>query len=211
LGQNRICTITGRLGSGKTRLAMELAAHFLERGYRLVSNVKTVWADQMDLSYEKVVLLLDEGGLWVRKASDAMKLAAYARKLNLIIIFSGKKLPHSDLCDLQISLFLDFWKNFLLPLSLWRWEYFPGGSVRPYHGWLWQALPWYYNSVYDTIDPGKPPEEVIDYAFRRAQLLFQRYGHSLPGMDIQESTDYKELDRAAWRIEQAAQRFGGKR
>jgi hypothetical protein len=205
--QSRVAVLTGRLGSGKTRLAIEIASHFLARGYRLITNVRCVWADEPRLDYERVVLLVDEGGLWVRRATDAMKLAAYARKLGMVVLFSGKKLPHPDLCDLQIQLFLDFWKNFLLPFCLWRWEYYPGGSVKPYGGFLLQVLPWWYNSVYDTIDPGKPPEQIIGYAFARAQALFARYGYNLPGLEIAETTDYRDLTRAAQAIDDAAARL----
>jgi hypothetical protein len=207
IDQSRVAVLTGRLGSGKTRLAIEIAAHFLARGYRLITNIRTAWADEPRLDYDRVVLLVDEGGLWVRRATDAMKLAAYARKLGMIILFSGKKLPHPDLCDLQVQLLIDFWKNFLLPVSLWKWEYYPGGNVKPYGGVLVQALPWWYNSVYDTIDPGKPPEEVIAYAFSRAQALFSRYGYSLPGLEVSETTDYRDLTRAAQAIDDAASRL----
>jgi hypothetical protein len=207
LAQNRVLTITGRLGSGKTRLAIEIATHFLRQGYKLITNIRTVYADPVSLDYEKVVLLVDEGGLFVRKASDAMKLAAYARKLNMVIIFSGKKLPHGDLCDLQVAMFIDLWKNFLIPLSIWRWEYFPGGGVRPYGGYLFQIAPWWYNATYDTVDPGKPPETIIAYAFERAKRLFDKYGYTLPGLDIPDTFDFRELERAAQKFDQSVRRL----
>ena len=87
----RLCWIGGRFSGGKTSLAFLLARHWLERGYRLITNCKTPWADSLDdVRLEdgklKAVLILDEGGLWLRSDKYTRSLAAYAAKMDIILL-----------------------------------------------------------------------------------------------------------------------------
>jgi len=214
LSDNKICTITGRLGSGKTLLAMELARYYLDRGYSLVTNTKTVWADNpirvMERAVEnqakkqkeieaaghnyiapfqvRSVSIVDEGGLYARSPKFALDLASFARKTDQIIVFSGKKLPHSSLCDLQVVMWFDFYKNFGLPFKLWQWSY-RLSPKKIYYGKLiqtrWQDL----YGIYSTIDPADNADKILDFSVKATRNLFKVYGREYKLSDMGATTN----------------------
>lgn len=220
LADNRICTITGRLGNGKTLLALDLSRHFLERGYSLVTNTKTVWNDdpqdvlrraiersaQKERGYEKsglrdrkiapqvrAVSIVDEGGLYARSDKVAMSLANFARKTDQIIIFSGKKLPHSLLCDLQVVMWFDFQKNFLVPLKVWEWSY-RLNARKSYQGKLLQIHWKDLYGVYSTFDPASDAKEVINFSIKAAEIIFQKYGRKYVFQDMEGKSNEETAD-----------------
>ena len=211
LSDNRICCVTGRLGSGKTLLGLDLAAYYLERGYSLVTNTSTVWADNpadviidakrraRDASRErgitiapqvKAVSLVDEGGLYARTAKTAENLASYARKTDQIIIFSGKKMPHPSLADLRVVMWFDFHKNFFLPFKLWEWSY-RLSPKKIYYGKILQTNWRDLFGIYSTIDPASDARDIINFSLQATQLLFETYGRS-PHRNSRQKTAEKK-------------------
>lgn len=189
LDDSRMCAIAGRLGSGKTLTALELAERYLKRGYRLVSNVRSVWGDDWDRSLSadnsaRTVLLVDEGGLYVRTMKTVSALTAFARKLDCYIILAGRRLPHEEMCELVVEPFFDFRRNLVVPAKLWRWTQRMG---KTYGGYFLQSGESGLYGTYDTVDPGDNPAELITLAEGWAQELFARYGRTYSLQDMASS------------------------
>lgn len=188
LDDSRMCYIGGRLGSGKTLLAFELAERYLLSGYRLISQTSSVWNDDPalvtadELGRRKCVFIIDEAGLYFRRAQTAGYLASFARKQDFYLIFSSRKAPHADLCDLSIYLYFDLFKFFLIPLKIWRWERY--NVSKSYHGFLFQTAWWGYYGVYNTLDPGDPPDEIVEIVKSWTHEFFQKYGRRYRPGDI---------------------------
>jgi len=219
LSDNKICTITGRLGSGKTLIALDLSAYYLERGYSLITNTSTSWADDPDrvmvnamrrsVARQKelnkigsksiapiqvrAVSLVDEGGLYARSPALAEKISSFARKTDQIIIFAGKKLPHASLCDLQVVMWFDFFKNFLIPVKVWQWSY-RLSSKKVYYGKLIQTSWKDLYGIYSTIDPADNADKIVAFSVEAAKKLFAQYGraYELSGVEKDTKTSPEE-------------------
>jgi len=189
---NRSVVITGRLGSGKTLLAVELAEQMLKRGYRLITNIETVWNDNPAeiKDHERVIGIMDEGGMYVRTAKTVQTLAAFLRKTKSLIVFSGKKQPHEDMCDLKIYLWFDAFRNLLIPIKVWRWD-MRIQSTKRYHGFLFQTGWQKYYGIYSTEDPGDYPETVVKFFEERAKKLFKKYGRNYKIQDVERGDEFE--------------------
>lgn len=188
LDDSRICTVSGRLGAGKTLLALTLAERYLRRGYRLVTNVASVWAEDWENVRElpdfarRAVVLIDEGGLYIRSMKTVSALAAFARKLDTYIIIAGRREPHEELCELIVTPRFDFKRNFLIPAWLWRWE--NRGARRPYGGYMLELGRSGYYGTYDTVNPGARPSALIALVEDWAKALFDHYGYEYGLSDV---------------------------
>lgn len=192
LDESKIVTVTGRLGCGKTMLGLEIAERYLRRGYRLYTNVSSVWADSMREgevvgleSIEKgikAVVLVDEGGLYIRSKASVSALSSFARKLNNIVIISGKRTPHEELCELVVSPWFDLRRNFLIPLYIWRYDV--EGYRKNYHGFIIEGPRFGIKGTYSTVDPGNYPERVVEITQEWAEQLFKKYGQHYQLSDL---------------------------
>jgi hypothetical protein len=180
LDDNRTLVITGRLSSGKTLLAVELAERYLKRGYKLMSQISCVWNDDFssivpdENGRYKTVVILDEGGLYFRRAKTAGAVSSFAAKMDTYVIFSGRKLPHEDLCSLTCQVWFDFQKYFLLPFKIWRYDVYNGS--KSYNGFFVQTGWWLYWGLYDTLDPGDNPEGIVNFFKQATETFFARFG-----------------------------------
>lgn len=215
LDDNRVLVIEGRLSSGKTLLAIELAERYLKRGYRMVSQTSCIWNDDP----EKVtideqgklncVALFDEGGLYFRRSKEAGSVSSFLAKINSYAFFAGRKLPHDDLCSLTCQVWFDFYKWFLIPVKLWRWDVQNGR--KHYNGIFVQTSWWMYWGIYDTLDPGDDPRYLVNWFETRTKEFFERYGrkYGLSGVegdgrdDVNESAN--EFVSASRNFQSAAQ------
>lgn len=91
LDMYRLCYIGGRPGAHKTSLAHLLAVPYLEKGYKFITNCRSVWADDIDKVFLspsdgklKAVVVLDEGGLVFKVNVQVEQMAAYTRKMDVI-------------------------------------------------------------------------------------------------------------------------------
>ncbi len=167
LYQERIACVTGSLGTGKTLITHAIAQPFLRDGYKFFGNISSAWLDDIEKvkltkKGEQVhaVVVCDEGGLYVRRFEDVKRLSSYARKLDIYIIFAGKKLPHEDLQALRLYVWFDFYKNFLIPLRVWRYDV-QVDITKNYHGYLFETGWWAYYGLYSTLDPGGDVEDIL--------------------------------------------------
>lgn len=181
LEDERIVSITGRLGSGKTLLAMTIAERFLKRGYRLVTNVSTVWKDDYgkvtmdETGSVKAVILIDEGGLYIRTMDTVGALVAFARKIDSYVLVSGRREPHEEMMNLSVFPWFDFKRNLGLPIRTWKWV--QRGSKKMYGGLIWEMGWTGYYGVYNTVDPGDNPRKLKETVEAWAGDLFRLYGH----------------------------------
>ena len=182
--------ITGRLGSGKTLFAVEIAERYLKRGYKLISQIACIWNDDVDTmvmdehGQRKVVAIFDELGLYFRTSKSASSISSFARKQRTYLIFSGRKAPHADLCELTVQLWFDFMKWFLIPIKIWRYDKENGRKT--YHGYIVQTAWWEHFGVYDTLDPGDNPEEVVNLFKVWTEEFFRRYKRKYKISDVEK-------------------------
>lgn len=164
----RLVHIGGRFSGGKTSLAFLLAKHWLERGYRLVTNVKTVWADRLEDvrlrpgGYLDAVVIFDEGGLWLKRNSLVEAVAAYAAKMRLIFMIPSIFPPASRFRVLTIQPVFTF-RHLGLPVTYYRWrisigERYDGGAFL----WVFPGRDGVYG-VYSRQDPGADPWEIVGW------------------------------------------------
>jgi len=130
----RVVHIAGRYGGGKTSLAFRLAYELLSSGQSryLYTNIPCVWADNPNLSVMRAdlagverwldaVVVLDEGGLFLRNNSKAEQFTAFLRKLNITIIVCSIMPPARMMRSVQVQRTLDFMK-FGIPLWSYEWR-----------------------------------------------------------------------------------------
>jgi len=189
LDDNRTLVLTGRLSSGKTCLAVELAERYLRKGYRLISQTKCVWNDSLeDIKPDssgryKAVVIIDEGGLYFRTQKSASAISSFAAKVDTYIIFAGKKVPHLDLCTLTAQVWFDFFKWFLIPLKVWKYEVQNGS--KSYSGKFLQTGWWMYWGIYDTLDPGDNPAFIVEWFKKATKQFFELYGRTYQISDVE--------------------------
>lgn len=189
LDDNRILVITGRLSSGKTLLATELAERKLKKGYKLLSQFRCIWNDEYkDVLPDEhgkyhAVAIVDEGGLYFRSAKSASAVSSFAAKLDTYIIFSGRKLPHDDLCSLTCQVWFDFFKYFLIPVKVWRYDVANGKKT--YSGYFVQTSWWHYWGVYDTLDPAGAPDQMVSWFKEATRIYFEHYGREYKIYDVE--------------------------
>ena len=189
LNATRIAVVTGSLGSGKTLIAHEIAKPYLDRGYKFAGNISSAWLDKLEdiLPNEhgalKTFFVLDEAGMYVKSVGSATALAGFARKLDIYLLFCGRKLPHRDLTELRMYLWFDCWKNFYIPLWVWRYDVDVQGTKK-YHGFLFQSARGCYYGLYSSLDPADHPLSVLKTIEAGTRNLFAIYGHKYEILDL---------------------------
>lgn len=152
----RIVHVGGRYGGGKTALAFKLAGELLDRGFSryLVSNVRSVWEDTpadvvlRDGSYADAVVVLDEGGLFLKSSFDAEKFLAFLRKLNIVLIIPSVLPPSSRVRMLSIQRTMNL-QTVGLPLWLYTTTLYYGHVKENSKFWWWRPSEIY--GIYDTL------------------------------------------------------------
>jgi hypothetical protein len=125
----RSCWISGRLGGGKTLLAFRMAYDLLDSGFvkHLVSNIPSVWSENpWDIELDSnnmlnTVVVLDEGGLYLRTGKDVDEYMTFARKMNVVIIVPSVRKPAPALRDFVIERVFNFQ---MLGLPWWLYKYY---------------------------------------------------------------------------------------
>jgi len=211
LDDNRIVVMTGRLSSGKSLLACELSERYLKKGYYLLSQTACDWNDDFEnvIPDEKgklhAVIWMDEGGLQYRTAKSSQSLSSFAAKLDCYIFFSGKKLPHEDLCTLTVSVWFDFFKWFLIPIKIWRYDVTNNKKV--YSGYFVQTGWWAYWGIYNTLDPGDAADDIHNFIKQKTVEYFARWGRKYKLYDVESEGGQDEFQESVSELSSSARRM----
>lgn len=205
----RAVWITGLYGRNKTSFAYALAEPYLKRGYRLVSNNHSVWRDEMNsIEFDKdgklnVVVLLDEAGVDIKFRSQAGKMLAYLRKMDVYICMPSFWPPAQMLRFLVLQPIIN-WQMIGLPLITYRWTV----RLKMFEaaGWFLWWNPQEIYGIYSSMDPGEDAQAILDWLTKKAEEYRQRFGYSLSAEDEISSMGFGEsINEAAEEIADAAE------
>lgn len=185
----RLVWIAGRFSGGKTSLAMRLAQEFLEHEYRLITNNKNVWNDDLETiefinGMLKSVVIIDEGGIHVKASKQVEQMAAFAAKMDCVYLFPSFFPPVRAAQVVVIQPLFNF-KQIGLPLVIYQWRVkLVGFEDKGSFAWL---FPQEIYGIYSRQDPGLEPEEIIAFMVDKTQAFIQshtgRTSHSLSGLE----------------------------
>jgi len=173
--------LSGLKGEGKTRFAMEIAELFLRRGYRLITNVHTVWADDpekiealSDGTY-RIIVLLDEGGWYIRTLETISKMLVESSKMDVYWLSPSVMLPHEELWTLTCYPVLHIggfyvWKFLSITLD-------SVAEKKPKKTYCIQIVSPLTQNLYQTASPGYRPTFILSL-FDRLVEEFARYHNS---------------------------------
>ena len=195
----RLCWISGRTSGGKTALSLKIAEHFLNRDFRLITNMECIWNDKLEgikILPEKdghlqAVVVLDEGGRWFRKGDIIEAMASYVAKMNLIFLFPSFWPPHRNAQVVVVQPLFNF-KKIGLPIIRYqmtvRIEGFKDDSK---FWWLW---PQEVYGVYSRQHPGYEPEDIVAHILEQVEA-YQNYQYEKYGR-ARKSAESKQYLRA---------------
>lgn len=195
----RLLWILGRFGGHKTSLAYKIAEPYLSNGYRLISNNRSVWLDDMSkLSLDedgklKAVVILDEGGLEFKVNRQVEQISAYARKMDAIYIipsyFPPARQAQVITCQPLFSLLATG-----IPLIIYKWRVRLGGfQDGGYFGWFY---PREIYGIYSSLDPGDKARGIVSFISDKTQEYRNRFysGEQLPTLGDYEETGADTLN-----------------
>lgn len=164
---NRILSIAGQRGSGKTAMAFELASWYLKRGYKLITNIDNIWQEdyllgrmRMDSEYVKhSIIILDEGGRYLREWKYFENMFEFARKFDNIILIPSVRIAHENLAEFVCRPVT--WLQRVLPIGLNYWTYTVKTGDQDIFGSFWFRASDSIG-VYDTLDVSQNPKFIIE-------------------------------------------------
>ncbi len=176
----RLIWISGRFGGHKTALSFKIAEDYLKRGYRLITNSKSVWNDEIENTqldengHLKTVVILDEGGLYFKASKQIEQIASYAAKMDVIYIIPSFWPPARMAQVINIQPIISL-KSAGIPAIIYKWRVDLGG----FHdkGWFVWVNPAEVYGIYSRQDPGSDPETIIRFLTQRTTEYRKRYGH----------------------------------
>lgn len=201
----RLVWISGRFGGHKTSFAYKLAEEFLKDGYRLISNNRSVWTDDLEkIEYLKIdgeyslksVVLLDEGGMFFKSSRQVEMIAAYARKMDCIYLLPSFWPPTRSAQVLTIQPVFNF-KSTGLPLVVYQWRVKLGTFSDKGTFFWWRPSEVY--GIYDTKDPGDYAGEIVEFLIEKTEEFKEKYGrgdrgrsNELSGLEANEQDLFSE-------------------
>lgn len=181
LDMYRLIWISGRFGGHKTALAFKIAERYLKRGYKLATNSRTVWADDLDKitlndnNQLKAVCILDEGGLYFKSGRQVEQIAAYAAKMDVVYIIPSFWPPTKAAQIINIQPVVSL-KATGLPVIIYKWRV-DIGQFRE-KGWFAWWDPKEIYGIYSRQDPGDEPERIVKFLTDRSNEYRTRYGRT---------------------------------
>lgn len=196
----RLVWISGRFGGGKTSLAYMLAKPFLEKGYRLVTNNKSIWSDdpeKVDLTetgHLHCVVILDEGGLWFKSSKQIEMVASYAAKMDTIYLLPSFWPPTRAAQVLVIQPIFNL-KAAGLPVVVYRWRV-KIGSFEDKGSFVWWRPSEIYG-VYSRQDPGDTGADIVNWLIEKTEDFRSFHGRTNDnGLSSLEVTSEDRLSEA---------------
>lgn len=185
--------INGDNRTGKTRLAIDLFTYYGDAGFRLVSNLICKWNEEIeDVFLESnnqlnVVVILDEGGVFVRTKETIRAIMGFKGKLNAIFMMPSTESPHEDLWGFYIEpaygwntvikILLGSYVNENL-FQIWRWTVFSPHKKNDRAGLFVQVNAKVFHGVYSSLNPFSNPQGVLSFFEKSLQELSRRYKQS---------------------------------
>jgi hypothetical protein len=154
----RMVWLPGAFGNGKTLCAVGMyAQYFRPRGYRLVSNLQTVWTESdlkqvnMDENGKlKTFILIDEGGQYFEDADDIKDVMRNPRKMDYILCFASFVPPAKIAQIFQIQPTWSY-RSAGIPFIHYEWSAKIGHYKNKGHfGW------WFFQEMYGTYSSSSP-------------------------------------------------------
>jgi hypothetical protein len=178
----RMLWIPGTFGGGKTLLAMGIyAQYFRPRGYRLVSNTRSIWTET-DLSkvtldengYLKAFILIDEGGQYFQDGDDIRELLRNPRKMDYVLCFASFHPPHRTAQIFQIQPTWSF-RSAGIPLINYDW-YVKIGQYKSKGSFKWIFFQELFG-VYSSQNPAGSPATIRKWLSQQNTLFRARFGY----------------------------------
>lgn len=158
------------------------------------------------------VMVLSEGGRYLRKWAYFENLFEFTRKTDNYIFIPSIRLPHVDLCELVCINVFPLKLIFGIPGGLFYWYVSGAGLAKPIFG-----LFFHYPTdigVYDTNDLSTSPTESIEWFTRQIDDI-QKTGYGRDGIQAMVSqsstTEQDDLATYARQIERASLSLPDKR
>lgn len=175
----RLIWISGRFGGGKTSLAFELARNYAEKGYKIITNTKSIWGE--DLSQIGIdenghlgsVVVLDEGGIVFKRNTQAEQIAAYAAKMDVIFLIPSFWPPARKFRVLELQ---PIWNltGIGIPYIQYQWRVQVGGfKDEGSFGWL---FPQGIYGVYSRQDPGGKTDQIVEFLTEEKDKFRKMHG-----------------------------------
>ena len=177
----RLCWINGRFGSGKTSLAYMLVKPYLEKGYRLVSNNRSIWADEIESIKPfpdgklKTIIILDEGGLEFKSSRQIEMIAAYAAKMDVIYVIPSYFPPCRAAQVMTIQAVFNL-KSAGIPVILYKWRIRVGGFFDDKGFFIWWNPKEIYG-IYSRSDPGARSEKIVAWIIKQTEEFRRHWGY----------------------------------
>ena len=178
----RMVWIPGAFGNGKTLLGMGIyAQYFQPRGYRLVSNTRSVWTEedlstvnQDDNGHLKAFILIDEGGQYFTDGDDIRELLRNPRKMDYVLCFPSFHPPHRSAQVYQIQPTWSF-RSAGIPLINYDW-YVKIGQYKAKGSFKWTLFQEMYGT-YSSQNPGASPATIRKWLSKQNEIFRQRFGY----------------------------------
>lgn len=181
LDMYRLIWISGRFGGHKTALAFKIAERYLKKGYKLATNSRSIWADDLDSirlnekNQLKAVCILDEGGLYFKAGRQVEQIAAYAAKMDVVYIIPSFWPPTKAAQIINIQPVVSL-KATGLPVIIYKWRVDIGQFKEK--GWFAWWNPSEIYGIYSRQDPGEEPERIVKFLVDRSNEYRKRYGRN---------------------------------
>lgn len=206
----RICWLGGRFSGGKTSLAVRMFRDFGDMGYRLVSNLACVWNDNpesvnlLDNGKLHTVVILDEGGIFLKAGVQVERALAYAAKMDCIFMVPSFWPPVRAAQVLTCQPVFNF-KGAGLPLILYKWRVKIGAFAdNGFFLWFWPSEIY---GIYSRQHPGMDGSLIMDWLVKKTGDYIERYGAGGNGISGMEVTQQDLFIEAAENIAGAADEF----
>ena len=179
LDMYRLIWISGRFGGHKTALAFKIAERYLEKGYKLATNSRCVWADEIEnINLDEgnqlhAVVVLDEGGLYFKSSRQIEQIAAYAAKMDVVYIIPSFFPPTKTAQVINIQPIVSL-KATGLPIIVYKWRVDIGSFKEK--GWFLWIYPQEIYGIYSRQDPGDEPEIIINWLVDKSNEYREKYG-----------------------------------
>lgn len=178
----RMVWIPGAFGNGKTLLAFGIYAnYFLPRGYRLISNTRSIWTEdnldnvQMNENgHLKAFILIDEGGQFFTEGDDIRELLRNPRKMDYVLCFPSFHPPHRSAQIFQMQPTWSF-RSAGIPLINYDW-YVKIGQYKTKGSFKWSLFQEIYGT-YSSQNPGASPATIRKWLSAQNVAFRARFGY----------------------------------